>query len=131
MRPLTVGARENIEFGQRSYVPGSGNRVIALLNDTIKATMLTAVSRMEPAALETGSIAAKGYNVDRRIVTRAVIDAVAISSSFHLASVIRFELMAGAFVANHKGHLKTADELDRFCKDAAAIARRLDEEACE
>ena len=35
-----VAARENIEFGQRSYVPGSGNRVIALLNDTIKATIL-------------------------------------------------------------------------------------------
>ena len=35
-----VAAREGIEFGQRSYVPGSGNRVIALLNDTIKATIL-------------------------------------------------------------------------------------------
>jgi NitT/TauT family transport system substrate-binding protein len=35
-----VAARENIEFGQRSYVPGSGNRVIALLNGTIKATIL-------------------------------------------------------------------------------------------
>jgi hypothetical protein len=42
-----------------------------------------------------------------------------------------FELMAGAYVANHKGHLKKADELDAFCRDAAAIARRLDEEACE
>ena len=42
-----------------------------------------------------------------------------------------FELMAGAFVANTKGHLKTADELDAFCRDAAVIARRLDEEACE
>ncbi len=44
---------------------------------------------------------------------------------------LAFELVAGAFVANHKGHLKTAKELDRFCGDAAAIARRLDEEACE
>ena len=35
-----VAAREGIEFGQRSYVPGSGNRVIALLNGTIKATIL-------------------------------------------------------------------------------------------
>jgi NitT/TauT family transport system substrate-binding protein len=35
-----VAAREDIEFGQRSYVPGSGNRVIALLNGTIKATIL-------------------------------------------------------------------------------------------
>jgi len=35
-----VAARENIEFGERSYVPGSGNRVIALLNGTIKATIL-------------------------------------------------------------------------------------------
>jgi NitT/TauT family transport system substrate-binding protein len=35
-----IAAREGIEFGQRSYVPGSGNRVIALLNDTIKATIL-------------------------------------------------------------------------------------------
>jgi hypothetical protein len=44
---------------------------------------------------------------------------------------VAFELVAGAYVANIKGHLKTADELDRFCKDAAVIARRLDEEACE
>jgi NitT/TauT family transport system substrate-binding protein len=35
-----IEAREGIEFGQRSYVPGSGNRVIALLNGTIKATIL-------------------------------------------------------------------------------------------
>jgi hypothetical protein len=44
---------------------------------------------------------------------------------------IAFELVAGAYVANIKGHLKTAEELDNFCKDAAVIARRLDEEACE
>jgi hypothetical protein len=42
-----------------------------------------------------------------------------------------FELVAGAYVANTKGHLKKADELDAFCKDAAVIARRLDEEANE
>ena len=35
-----IAAREGIEFGERSYVPGSGNRVIALLNGTIKATIL-------------------------------------------------------------------------------------------
>ena len=35
-----VAAREGIEFGERSYVPGSGNRVVALLNGTIKATIL-------------------------------------------------------------------------------------------
>lgn len=35
-----VAAREGIEFGQRSYVPGSENRVVALLNGTIKATIL-------------------------------------------------------------------------------------------
>ena len=35
-----IAAREGIEFGQRSYVPGSGNRVIALLNGTIKATIV-------------------------------------------------------------------------------------------
>jgi NitT/TauT family transport system substrate-binding protein len=35
-----IEAREGIEFGQRSYVPGSGNRVVALLNGTIKATIL-------------------------------------------------------------------------------------------
>jgi hypothetical protein len=39
--------------------------------------------------------------------------------------------VAGAFVANIKGHLKTAEELDAFCRDAAVIARRLNEEACE
>ncbi len=44
---------------------------------------------------------------------------------------IAFELVAGAYVANIKGHLKTADELDAFCRDAAVIARRLDEEAAE
>ena len=44
---------------------------------------------------------------------------------------IAFELVAGAYVANIKGHLKTAEELDAFCQDAAVIARRLDEEACE
>jgi NitT/TauT family transport system substrate-binding protein len=35
-----IAAREGIEFGDRSYVPGSDNRVIALLNGTIKATIL-------------------------------------------------------------------------------------------
>lgn len=44
---------------------------------------------------------------------------------------LAFELVAGAFVANSKGHLKTAEELDAFCEAAALIARRLDEEACE
>lgn len=44
---------------------------------------------------------------------------------------IAFELAAGAFAANVKGHLKTARELDEFCIDAAVIARRLHEEATE
>jgi len=44
---------------------------------------------------------------------------------------VAFELVAGAFVANIKAHLKTAEKLDAFCRDAAVIARRLDEEACE
>jgi hypothetical protein len=44
---------------------------------------------------------------------------------------VAFELVAGAYVANTKGHLKKADELDRFCQDAAVIARRLNDEACE
>jgi NitT/TauT family transport system substrate-binding protein len=35
-----IAAREGIEFGERSYVPGSDNRVVALLNGTIKATIL-------------------------------------------------------------------------------------------
>jgi len=35
-----IAKREGIEFGQRSYVPGSENRVVALLNGTIKATIL-------------------------------------------------------------------------------------------
>ncbi len=35
-----IAAREGITFGDRSYVPGSGNRVIALMNGTIKATIL-------------------------------------------------------------------------------------------
>ena len=48
-----VAAREGIEFGERSYVPGSGNRVIALLNGTIKATILDLANKnviMEQAA---------------------------------------------------------------------------------
>ena len=44
---------------------------------------------------------------------------------------IAFELVAGAFVVNQKKHLKSAEELDEFCRGAALIARRLDEEACE
>jgi NitT/TauT family transport system substrate-binding protein len=35
-----MAAREGIEFGERTYVAGSGNRVIALTNGTIKATIL-------------------------------------------------------------------------------------------
>jgi NitT/TauT family transport system substrate-binding protein len=35
-----MAAREGIQFGERSYVAGSGNRVLALLNGTIKATIL-------------------------------------------------------------------------------------------
>jgi NitT/TauT family transport system substrate-binding protein len=35
-----IAAREGIEFGQRSYVPGSENRVVAMLNGTIKATIV-------------------------------------------------------------------------------------------
>ncbi|WP_205521002.1 ABC transporter substrate-binding protein [Propylenella binzhouense] len=35
-----IAAREGIEFGDRSYVPGSENRIIAMLNGTIKATIV-------------------------------------------------------------------------------------------
>jgi NitT/TauT family transport system substrate-binding protein len=35
-----MAAREGITFGERSYVSGSGNRVVAMLNGTIKATIL-------------------------------------------------------------------------------------------
>jgi NitT/TauT family transport system substrate-binding protein len=35
-----MAAREGIEFGERSYVAGSGNRVVAMLNGTISATIL-------------------------------------------------------------------------------------------
>ena len=35
-----MAAREGITFSERTYVSGSGNRVIALLNGTIKATIL-------------------------------------------------------------------------------------------
>jgi NitT/TauT family transport system substrate-binding protein len=35
-----MAAREGIEFSERTYVAGSGNRVIALLNGTIKATIV-------------------------------------------------------------------------------------------
>lgn len=42
-----------------------------------------------------------------------------------------FELVAGTFVANIKGHKKTAHELDEFCQGAAIMARRCHEEATE
>lgn len=35
-----IARREGIAFGQRSYVPGSENRVVALLNGQIRATIL-------------------------------------------------------------------------------------------
>ncbi len=35
-----IAKREGIAFGQRSYVPGSENRVVALLNGQIRATIL-------------------------------------------------------------------------------------------
>ena len=47
-----MAAREGIEFGERSYVPGSENRVIALLNGTIKATILDLANKNR--ALEEG-----------------------------------------------------------------------------
>lgn len=47
-----IAAREGIEFGERSYVPGSENRVIALLNGTIKATILDLANKNR--ALEEG-----------------------------------------------------------------------------
>ena len=47
-----MAAREGIQFGERSYVPGSENRVIALLNGTIKATILDLANKNR--ALEEG-----------------------------------------------------------------------------
>jgi NitT/TauT family transport system substrate-binding protein len=35
-----IAAREGIEFGERSYVPGSENRIIAMMNGQIKATIV-------------------------------------------------------------------------------------------
>jgi NitT/TauT family transport system substrate-binding protein len=35
-----IAKRQGIEFGQRSYVPGSENRVVAMLNGQIKATIV-------------------------------------------------------------------------------------------
>jgi NitT/TauT family transport system substrate-binding protein len=35
-----IARRQGIEFGQRSYIPGSENRVVAMLNGQIKATIL-------------------------------------------------------------------------------------------
>lgn len=35
-----IAKRENITFGQRSYVPGSENRIVAMLNGQIKATIV-------------------------------------------------------------------------------------------
>lgn len=35
-----IAEREGIEFGQRNYVPGSENRIIAMMNGTINATIV-------------------------------------------------------------------------------------------
>jgi NitT/TauT family transport system substrate-binding protein len=35
-----IAAREGIEFGQRSYVPGSENRIVAMMNGQINATIV-------------------------------------------------------------------------------------------
>ncbi|TFF23332.1 ABC transporter substrate-binding protein [Jiella endophytica] len=35
-----IAAKEGISFGQRSYVPGSENRIIAMMNGTIDATIV-------------------------------------------------------------------------------------------
>jgi hypothetical protein len=45
------------------------------VRDQIKAAVRGAVSSMRPAHLQTGGISAKAFNIDRRIVTRAVPDA--------------------------------------------------------
>ena len=45
------------------------------VRDQIKESIRGAVGSMQPANLQTGSIPAKAFNIDRRIVTRAVPDA--------------------------------------------------------
>jgi hypothetical protein len=45
------------------------------VRDQIKVAVRKAVHSMQPAQLQTGAIPAKAFNVDRRIVTRAVPDA--------------------------------------------------------
>lgn len=45
------------------------------VRDQIKDAVRGAVAAMEPAELQTGGIPAKAFNIDRRIVTRAVPDA--------------------------------------------------------
>ncbi|MEA2452415.1 MAG: hypothetical protein QOG04_1125 [Actinomycetota bacterium] len=45
------------------------------VRDQIKEALRNAVHSMQPAELQTGAIPAKAFNVDRRIVTRAVPDA--------------------------------------------------------
>ncbi|HEX6117224.1 MAG TPA: hypothetical protein VFY99_08995 [Solirubrobacterales bacterium] len=42
-----------------------------------------------------------------------------------------FELVAGGLVANVKGHLDSAAELDAFCEATATVAKRLREESVE
>ena len=45
------------------------------VRDQIKDSIRGAVASMQPAQLQTGAIPAKAFNIDRRIVTRAVPDA--------------------------------------------------------
>jgi hypothetical protein len=51
--------------------------------------------------------------------------------SEHSPEAFAFECVAGMLVCNVKGHKKSAAELDGCCEGAAAVARRLREEAVE
>jgi hypothetical protein len=49
----------------------------------------------------------------------------------HAPQNFAFEFVAGALCVNVKGHADSAAELDALCEAAAAVARRLREEAAE
>jgi hypothetical protein len=83
------------------------------VRDQIKDAVRGAVASMRPAQLQTGAIPAKAFNIDRRIVTRAVPDselswlrAVATdgSSPETIATLVNFSAHPTVTAGNHDMH---------------------------
>src|SRR3546814_17745556 len=49
-----IAKREGIKFGQRSYVPGSGNRIIAMMKGKINATVVDLANKTKLMEMSQG-----------------------------------------------------------------------------